>query len=283
MYIIWDIQLTFMGGTLKKVLVSLIIVFSILVLYRMRSSTPVPSVPTPPATTLDPFYVEDFEFWPSNTVSGSLSEIQFSWPVVHQEDGLIVYKEEGQEYNYLFAVDPGKKTISVKNLFGDMDQHWKQAVNPICVINGGFFEPDGSPSFPLIENSQFLPGVVIRAYPVRILYINYGLVLLSDIKTNEEALTSQWAISGLNPSYYRDSTTVTNRTIVGTKDNLLYILVTRNRTVDSLVTLMQNDLKIDPSLVLALDSGYSSQVRCFGQDLLRSKSVMGSTLIISNP
>ncbi len=271
---------------MKKILISVILILTFLLLQRYRSlgQNNVLTTPTNIASsTEENFFIDDFELWSSTPSTGILSTIQFSWPVVHQENGLILYKEPEQVSNYLFVIDPTQKNISVKNLYGHMDEHWNQATNPVCVINGGFFEGDGSPSLPLVENGITIPGQVTTKFPTRILYINYGLLTVADITTNDEVQSSQWAISGLQPTYYSDDNVVTNRTVVGIKDNLLYVMITRNRTIDDLVNLLTEQLLIDHSTIIALDSGYSTQVRCFGEDLLYSKSIMGSTLVISNP
>lgn len=206
-----------------------------------------------------------------------------SWPITAEEPGLIISKEEGSWKNYLFQVDPEQKNITILNLDGYMEDHWKQATAPLCVINGGFFEPDMSPTFPLIQNGQILDGKKTTKYPARILYIKNRVLSIADISKDSDVLAADWAMSGLRPSYYEGDGTLTNRTIIGIKDNHLFILITQNRTVGKLVELMINDLGIEEKNIIALDSGYSSQIRCFDKDLLTSASKMGSTLIISNP
>lgn len=207
----------------------------------------------------------------------------FSWPLYHQEHGLTIYKKEGDFENYLFVIDPFQKRITIQNYFAKMDQHWARAGDPVCIFNAGFFESDGTPSFPIIENGNILHGAVTGQYPAKILYIRGDTLSIEDIWSNAKVQSADWAISGLNPSYYKGDTTVTNRTLIGLKENLLYIFITQIYTFDELVTIFTDpyQLGINSNNILGLDSGYSTQVRCFNNNLLDSPSVMGSTLVIS--
>ena len=205
------------------------------------------------------------------------------WSQMKNESGLSILKEDNRWKNYLFIVDPTQTTVSVKNFYGYMDDHWNQVASPICVINGGFFEGDGSSTFPIIEDGQITPGQKTDKFATKILYLNRGSLNIVDILSNDQIQPSQWAISGLNPSFYSGDLTVTNRTAIGVKDGLLYISITQDRTVNEVVEFLTSQFGIDRQNVIALDSGFSTQIRCDGIDYLKSSSIMGSTIIISNP
>jgi hypothetical protein len=207
----------------------------------------------------------------------------FSWPLYRQEAGLLIYKEEGGLKNFLFIVDTNQNKVTVQNVFAEMDEHWSRAGNPVCVFNAGFFEHGGAPSFPLIVKGNILPGAVTGDFPAKILYISGNTMYVENVGSNAEVQSAEWAISGLDTSHYKGDATVTNRTLVGIKQNLLYIFITQSYTIDELTGIFTNPytIGIEPKNIIALDSGYSSQVRCFNEDFLSSPSIMGSTLIVS--
>jgi hypothetical protein len=176
--------------------------------------------------------------------------------------------------------DPRVFQVSVKNLFSDLETHYQSATNPVCVFNGGFFEPGGYPTFSLIESGQVIPGAKDSQYPSRILQVENDRLSVTGI--GSVSSTSQFGLSGLSPSFYHGDTTVTNRTAIGVKDNFLFVVFTQTRTIDQIVGIFAL-LGVPEDQMIALDSGYSSQFKCGNGLEFPSTSVIGSSLIISSP
>ncbi len=249
-------------------LVLLVIIIAIVCFYILRAS------PQTEAT--------DFSIDVANTPQLSLPILDSSWNLVKNESGVTLYHDTSGPKNYLIVVNSQKADISINESYSHLDEQWNKATNPVCIVNGTFFEPGGGPTFPLILNNSINPGLKTDKFPVRMMYFDPGRITVSGISSNSDVIASTWGIGGINPSFYDGDSTITNRTMIAAKDNYLYVLVSQNRTVSQNAQLLINQLSIDPGNIIALDSGYSTQIRCFGEDYLASKSIIGSSLVISH-
>lgn len=274
---------------MKKLLISLIVIFSILIIHQNKDLFLAAVSPASSSATsfsvnnldgvdrVDEFSAEV----PTVTAKPQpTSAVIAPWPVYRNEPGLTIYKEDSKYKNYLFVIDPAQLRVSVQNVFTDIHGQWDQAKNPVCVFNGAYYEPDSSPSTPLIVAGNILPGKVTSNFSVRIMYITGNSLSVEAISANSDVRPADFAMSGLTPATFNGE--ISSRTVISAKDDILYVSITQDRSVGRIVSL-HTSLGIEEKDIIVLDGGGSTMAICYGEDLLVQTRKIGSSVVISNP
>ncbi len=261
------------------------IIFSVIVLsllsgcangfLNIGSTGYTPPTQSSPQGGYDPLLVSASESSPPDIITIS----QQGWQETNTSTGIKIYHDQTNLNNYLFLVNPTTHTFEVQNQFQTLYRHFDHASNPQCVFNGGFFEPDGTPTLTLISSSNIITGKKDGEFSGRIILNQGTYFTYQDLPLGTSSSVA--GISGLKPSFYKNDSTITNRTIIGLLNGYLVISITQNKTVDSQVKFLEQFGVVSDSITV-LDSGLSTQFKCVDAlEFIAEHRKLGSVIVVN--